>query len=59
MVKIPTYSSEGTVTTDIGVTKSGVSVPLTQSIGSTLEPLTKAVTKHAIKKKILKTKQKH
>ena len=59
MVKIPTYNAEGTVTTDVGVTKTGVQVPLSQSISTTLAPITKTVANHAIKEKILKTKQKH
>ena len=56
MVKIPTYNAEGTVTTDVGVTKTGVQVPLSQSIGTTLAPITKAVANHAIKEKNFENK---
>ena len=56
MVKIPTYNAEGTVTTDVGVTKTGVQVPLSQSISTTLAPITKAVANHAIKEKNFENK---
>ena len=56
MVKIPTFTAEGTVTTDVGVTKPDIKIPLTSNIGTALEPVTKAVTKHAIQEKNFENK---
>lgn len=51
MPKIPTFQAEGTITQEAGVTKTGVSIPLTQTIGAALAPLTKTVAEHAVKEK--------
>ena len=51
MVKIPTFTAEGTVTTDVGVTQPGIKIPLTSNIGTALAPITKAVTKNAVQEK--------
>jgi len=56
MVKIPTFTAEGTVTTDVGVTKPDIKIPLTSNIGTALEPVTKSVTKHAIQEKNFENK---
>jgi hypothetical protein len=56
MVKIPTFTAEGTVTTDVGVTQPGTKIPLASNIGTALEPVTKAVTKHAIQEKNFENK---
>tara|TARA_R100001015_G_C4627464_1_gene187014 strand:- start:447 stop:2534 length:2088 start_codon:yes stop_codon:yes gene_type:complete len=56
MVKIPTFTAEGTVTTDIGVTQTGVQIPLASNIGTALAPITKAVTKHAVQEKNFENK---
>ncbi len=51
MPKIPTFQAEGTITQEAGVTRTGISVPLTQTIGAALSPLTKTVAEHAVKEK--------
>ena len=51
MPKIPTFQAEGTITQEAGVTKTGISIPLTQTIGNALAPVTKAVAEHAVKEK--------
>lgn len=51
MPKIPTFQAEGTITQEAGVTRTGISVPLTQTIGAALAPLTKTVAEHAVKEK--------
>jgi len=56
MVKIPTFTAEGTVTTDVGVTQPGIKIPLTSNIGTALAPITKAVTKHAVQEKNFENK---
>jgi len=56
MPKIPTFAAEGTITQQTGVTRTGVSVPLSQTIGGALAPITKAVADHAIKEKNFENK---
>lgn len=56
MVKIPTFTAEGTVTTDIGVTQTGVQIPLASNVSTALAPITKAVTKHAVQEKNFENK---
>ena len=51
MPKIPTFQAEGTITQEAGVTRTGISIPLTQTIGAALAPLTKTVAEHAVKEK--------
>ena len=56
MVKIPTFTAKGEMTTDIGVTKTGVQIPLTSTISTALAPISKAVANHAIKEKNFENK---
>jgi len=51
MPKIPTFTARGRPTAEVGAVKSNIQIPLTQTIGTALAPVTKAVTDYAIKKK--------
>ena len=56
MPKIPTFTARGTPTTEVGSVKSNIQIPLTQTIGTALAPVTKAVTDYAIKQKEISQK---
>ncbi len=51
MPKIPTFTARGRPTAEVGAVKSNIQIPLTQTIGTALAPVTKAVTDYAIKQK--------
>ena len=51
MPKIPTFTATGRPTAEVGAVKSNIQIPLTQTIGTALAPVTKAVTDYAIKQK--------
>ena len=51
MPKIPIFTSEARPTAEVGSVKSNIQIPLTQNIGSALEPLTKAIVDYKIKEK--------
>ena len=55
MVKIPTFEAKGTIDTEVGTT-GGKQIPLSQTIGSALAPVTKAIANHAIKEKNFENK---
>ena len=44
MPKIPTFTARGRPTTEVGSVRSNIQIPLTQTIGTALAPVTKAVT---------------
>ena len=56
MPKIPTFTARGRPTTEVGAVKSNIQIPLTQTIGTALAPVTKAVTDYAIKQKEISQK---
>jgi len=56
MPKIPTFTATGRPTTEVGAVKSNIQIPLTQTIGTALAPVTKAVTDYAIKQKEISQK---
>jgi len=51
MPKIPTFTARGRPTAEVGAVKSNIQIPLTQTIGTALAPVTKAVTDYAIKQR--------
>jgi hypothetical protein len=51
MPKIPTFTATGRPTAEVGAVKSNIQIPLTQTIGTALAPVTKAVTDYAIKQR--------
>ena len=56
MPKIPTFTARGRPTAEVGAVKSNIQIPLTQTIGTALAPVTKAVTDYAIKQKEISQK---
>nr|BAR15677.1 hypothetical protein [uncultured Mediterranean phage uvMED] len=51
MPKIPTFTAKGRPTAEVGAVKSNIQIPLTQTIGTALAPVTKSVTDYAIKQR--------
>ena len=43
MPKIPTFTAEGSPTAEVGSVKSNIQIPLSQTIGTALAPVTKAI----------------
>ena len=59
MPKIPTFTDrfrQNRPTTEVGSVRSNIQIPLTQTIGTALAPVTKAVTDYAIKQKEISQK---
>ena len=56
MPKIPTFTTQARPTAEVGSTTATVSVPLTQTIGSALKPVSDAVVKHRIQEKDFENK---
>nr|BAR28937.1 transglycosylase SLT domain protein [uncultured Mediterranean phage uvMED] len=56
MPKIPKFISEARITEQSASVKSNIQIPLSQTIGNALAPVTKAITKHAIAEKDLENK---
>ena len=57
MPKIPTFTTQARPTAEVGAVKSNVQIPLSQTIGTALAPITKAVTQHAVQEKNLENKK--
>ena len=56
MPKIPTFTTEATITGEVGSVKSNIQMSLDQTIGSALTPVTKEIVQHAVKKKDFENK---
>ena len=59
MPKIPTFTDrfrQNRPTTEVGSVRSNIQIPLTQTIGTALAPVTKVVTDYAIKQKEISQK---
>lgn len=56
MPKIPSFTTQARPTAEVGAVKSNVQIPLSQTIGAALAPITKAVTQHAVQEKNLENK---
>ena len=56
MPKIPTFTSEARITEQAASVKSNLQIPLSQTIGTALAPLTEAVVAHGIREKNLENK---
>ena len=56
MPKIPTFTTQARPTAEVGSTTATVSVPLTQTIGTALAPVTDAVVKHRVQEKNFENK---
>ena len=56
MPKIPTFTTEATITGEVGSVKSNIQMGLNQTMGSALAPITKEIVQHAVKKKDFENK---
>ena len=56
MPKIPTFQTQARPTAEVSSTTATVSVPLTQTLGSALKPVTDAVVQHRIQEKNFENK---
>jgi hypothetical protein len=56
MPKIPTFISKARITEQAASVKSNIQIPLSQTIGTALAPVTKAVVAHGIREKNLQNK---
>jgi hypothetical protein len=56
MPKIPTFISKARITEQAASVKSNIQIPLSQTIGTALAPVTKAVVAHGIREKNLENK---
>mgnify|MGYP003128254559 FL=1 len=56
MPKIPTFTAESRPTAEVGSIKTNIQIPLSQTIGTALAPITKAVAQHAVNEKNLENK---
>jgi len=54
--KIPTFTSEGSPTAEVGSVKSNIQIPLSQTIGTALAPVTKAIVDYKVKEKGIENK---
>jgi hypothetical protein len=54
--KIPTFTSEGSPTAEVGSVKSNIQIPLSQTIGTALAPVTKAIVDYKVKEKGIQNK---
>jgi len=56
MPKIPTFTTEATITGEVGSVKSNIQMSLDQTIGSALAPVTKEIVQHRVKQKDFENK---
>jgi len=56
MPKIPTFTAESRPTAEVGSIKTNIQIPLSQTIGTALAPITKAVVDYKVKEKEVENK---
>jgi len=56
MPKIPTFTATGRPTAEVGSIKTNIQIPLSQTIGTALAPITKAVVDYKVKEKEVENK---
>lgn len=56
MPKIPTFTTEATITDDVGSVQSNIQMGLNQTIGAALAPVTKQIVEHKVKQKDFENK---
>ena len=56
MPKIPTFITEARPTAEVSSIKSNIQIPLSQTLGTALAPITRAITEHAVQEKNLENK---
>ena len=56
MPKIPTFTTQETITGEVGSVKSNIQMSLNQTIGNVLAPVTKEIVQHRVKQKDFENK---
>ena len=56
MPKIPTFTTQATITGEVGSVKSNIQMGLNQTISSALAPITKEIVQHKVKQKDFENK---
>ena len=56
MPKIPTFTSKGTITSQGPSVTTNLQIPLTQTVGAALQPISKYVEQEYIKEKKIRRK---
>lgn len=56
MPKIPTFTAEGRPTAEVASIKANIQIPLSQTLGTALSPITKAITEHRVQEKNFENK---
>ena len=56
MPKIPTFTTQATITDQVGSVKSNIQMSLDQTIGNVLAPVTKEIVKHRVQQKDFENK---
>jgi len=56
MPKIPTFTAELRPTAEVGSIKTNIQIPLSQTIGNALAPVTKAIVDYKVKEKGIENK---
>ena len=56
MPKIPTFTAEARPTAEVASIKANIQIPLSQTLGNALSPITKAITEHRVQEKNFENK---
>jgi len=56
MPKIPTFTAEARPTAEVASIKANIQIPLSQTLGTALSPITKAITEHRVQEKNFENK---
>jgi len=56
MPKIPTFTSEARPTAEVASVKGNIQIPLSQTLGNALSPVTKAIVEHRVQEKNFENK---
>jgi len=56
MPKIPTFTTQATITGEVGSVKSNIQMSLNQTMGSAIAPITKEIVQHKVKQKDFENK---
>ena len=56
MPKIPTFTTQARPTAEVASIKANIQIPLSQTLGNALSPITKAITEHRVQEKNFENK---
>ena len=56
MPKIPTFTTQARPTAEVASIKANIQIPLSQTLGTALSPITKAITEHRVQEKNFENK---